>query len=304
MQQSIGAAREIVSARILVVYKKNFEGVHDTALEKMGECLDALQSERGVTTDFKARERVHKSDFTSRDLIITLGGDGTLTSISHNILDDTPVMGVNSDPQAADPQGSVGFFLDSDMLTFREDIRAALDGQATLNRMPRLQAEITTTSGNVMRSDPALNDLLVSNTHQYMPSKYRLQRGGIDVHQQSSGLLFSTFYGQGAWFRHVCNIEQRLFDADEIGSHYLVVARDLHREVREVDPAAYSDWTAEATVITSDMHRGYVVPDGWDEVHFVRGASVRVGIDAPPLNLLTFRTPMVDRLSHLLGRLD
>ena len=38
-------------------------------------------------------------------------------------------------------------------------------------------------------------------------------------------------------------------------------------------------WTDEETTITSDMHRGYVVPDGWDEVHFV----------APPLR--SVRTP-------------
>lgn len=304
MQQSVGEAGSELGARILVVYKKNFEEVHDTALEQMRECLDALSQERGVNTTFLAREKVEKSDFVDRDLIIVLGGDGTLTSISHNILGDTPVMGVNSDPQAENPEGSVGFYLDSDMQTFSADVRAALDAEAILNKMPRLQAEITTTSGNVMRSDPALNDLLLSNTQQYMPSKYRLQRGEIDVRQQSSGLLFSTFHGQGAWFRHVCDIEHMFFESSEINSHYLVVARDLHRNVRELEPSAYFEWTDEATLITSDMHRGYVVPDGWDEVHFVRGASVRVGIDAPVLNLLTFRSPMIDRLSHLLKRLD
>ena len=51
----------------------------------------------------------------------------------------------------------------------------------------------------------------------------------------------------------------------------------------------------------SDMHRGYVVGDGWDETHFTRGATVTVGLDGPTLRLLTFRGTMMDRVSHWLG---
>ena len=56
------------------------------------------------------------------------------------------------------------------------------------------------------------------------------------------------------------------------------------------------DWTDEETTITSDMHRGYVVPDGWDEVHFNRGATITVSADAPKLMLLTFRTTIEEKL--------
>ena len=76
-----------------------------------------------------------------------------------------------------------------------------MEGRGIINVLPRLQAEIVTTSGfDKIVTDPALNDLLVANTHQYQPSKYELQRlsEGIDVIQHSSGCLFSTFLGQGA----------------------------------------------------------------------------------------------------------
>ena len=36
---------------------------------------------------------------------------------------------------------------------------------------------IDTTSGNRFTTDPAMNDLLIANTHQYAPSKYHLRRG-------------------------------------------------------------------------------------------------------------------------------
>ena len=289
-----------MNSDILVVYKKNFEGVHDIALKKMINCLDELKSDLSISSDYKARERVQKQDFEGRKLIIVLGGDGTLTSISHNILDNTPVMGVNSNPRAHNDQGSVGFYMDSDMSTFSKDIRNALSDNCISNSMPRLQAIITTTSGNILKSDPALNDLLVANSQQYMPSKYSIKRGEINEIQHSSGLLFSTFFGQGAWFRHVCDIEGMKFDKNDIDKKYLFVSRDLNRDLRDENPKAYMDWTSEETTIVSNMHRGYVVPDGWNEIQFIRGASIKINLKAPPLNLITFRNSMISKLNHLI----
>ncbi len=296
-----------VSADILVVYKKNFEAVHDRSIESIEQDLRRLVTSSGARVDFNAREKVRRADFIGRDLVVVVGGDGTLTSIAHNIGADTPVMGVNSHPISDDSEGSVGFYMDSDPTSFAADLDSALAGDAIENTLPRLQAEITTTSGNRIRCDPALNDLLIANTHQYQPSKYRLQREAdgrhpaIDIDQRSSGVLFSTFAGQGAWFRHVCAIEGIRFADDEVDSHMLFVARDLPRADRD-DDGNYWAWTSAQTIMTSDMHRGYVVSDGWDETHFTRGSTVTVDLSAPPLRLLTFRGAIIDRLDRWLQR--
>jgi len=273
-------------ADVLLVYKKNFEGVHDESLQSVKDVL-AAQPDK-IRVDIRAREQVRRADFIGRDLVIVLGGDGTLTSISHNIDSNTPVMGVNSHPRSGDPNGSVGFYMDSNIDTFSQDLEAALSGNAIVNRLPRLQATIETTSGNKIRSDPAMNDLLVANTHQYAPSKYNLRRGDIDIKQQSSGLLFSTWLGQGAWFNQIAR-KSNLGNAEESQSHYLVIARDIDPSIED---EKYMTWTSDATVITSDMHRGYVVPDGWDEYQFNRGATVTVDLSGPVLQLLTFRKSM------------
>ena len=273
-------------ADVLLVYKKNFEGVHDESLQSVKDVL-AAQPDK-IRVDIRAREQVRRADFIGRDLVIVLGGDGTLTSISHNIDSNTPVMGVNSHPRSGDPNGSVGFYMDSNIETFTQDLESALSGNAIVNRLPRLQATIETTSGNKIRSDPAMNDLLVANTHQYAPSKYNLRRGGIDIKQQSSGLLFSTWLGQGAWFNQIAR-KSNLGNAEESQSHYLVIARDIDPSIED---ERYMTWTSEPTVITSDMHRGYVVPDGWDEYQFNRGATVTVDLSGPVLQLLTFRKSM------------
>ncbi len=288
---------------VLVVYKKNFEEVHDKALAAVRDALDELVRDRGTAISYKARETVSREDFVSRDLVIILGGDGTLTSIAHSIDSDTPVMGVNSHPQDDDEDGSYGFYMGSDTKHFAEDVRSALDGTGIVNVLPRLQAEIVTTSGKTVLSDPALNDLIIANTHQYQPSIYKLERGAdgghgnIDTVQRSSGCLFSTFLGQGAWFRHVVNIEGATFPMDEVNERYLFASRDLPRAER-ADDGSYWAWTGQPTVMTSDMHRGYIVSDGWDETHFTRGARVTVDLSGPTLQLLTFRRTIHDRVAH------
>ena len=287
-------------SNILVVYKKNFEEVHDRSLEEVRSVMDALVAERGVNVGYTARETVRRADFSEPDLVIVLGGDGTLTSIAHSVDEKTPVMGVNSHPRVGDGDGSYGFYMGSDPSSFAQDVSAALDGDAIINVLPRLQAEIETTSGNIIRCDPALNDLLVANTHQYQPSKYRLQRGAIDCMQYSSGCLFSTFLGQGAWFRHVVDIEDADLPIGDINDHYLFAARDLPRPDR-INDGSYWEWTNERTVMISDMHRGYVVGDGWDETHFTRGATLTVDMGGPILNLLTFRETIQERFEKWIG---
>jgi len=279
-------------ADVLLVYKKNFEGIHDESLQSVKDVLNS-QSDT-IRVDIRAREQVRRADFIGRDLVIVLGGDGTLTSISHNIDSNTPVMGVNSHPRSEDPDGSFGFYMDCDVETFEEDLESALNGNAIVNRLPRLQATIETTSGNKIKTDPAMNDLLIANTHQYAPSKYHMRRGDIDVKQNSSGLLFSTWLGQGAWFNQIAR-EANLGNAEDSDTHYLVIARDIDAQIMD---ERYMSWTSEATVITSDMHRGYVVPDGWDEYQFNRGASITVDLSGPVLQLLTFRKTMKQRFGE------
>ena len=291
---------------ILVVFKKNFESIHDKSLETIKRILHSVQEKKEIRIDIRAREQVRRADFIGRDLVIVLGGDGTLTSISHNIDANTPVMGVNSHPRSNDPEGSYGFYMDCDIDTFEDDIHVALSGNAIINDVPRLQAVIDTTSGNRFTTDPAMNDLLIANTHQYAPSKYHLRRGENKCRQQSSGLLFSTWLGQGAWLNHTVDLEtierlrKRIKEGDW-SDHYLFVARDIPHSQRIGDPWSWIDWTSESTILTSDMHRGYVVPDGWDEVHFNRGATITVNTEAPRLNILTFRKTLAEKLEHIVN---
>ena len=289
---------------LLVVFKKNHEQVHDGALSTVISTLDKAKQTYGFEFRTVPREEVERDDFMGPEAVIVLGGDGTLTSIAHSVDDQTLVMGVNSHPMDSGGSGSFGFFMGSDPTRFPQDLDHLLRGSCIINTIPRLQAEIMSTSGNIIRSDPALNDLLVANTHQYQPSKYRLKREGnsnypeLDVRQSSSGLLFSTFLGQGAWFRHVVDLSMFEFSMSEVNDHYLVVSRDLPSNMR-IEDGSHWAWTDQTTTLTSDMHRGYVVADGWDEIHFTRGARISVNNNGPKLRLVTFSEDIYSRVSAL-----
>jgi hypothetical protein len=289
---------------ILVVFKKNHEQVHDGALSTVISTLNKAKQTYGFDFRTVPREEVERDDFVGPDAVIVLGGDGTLTSIAHSVDDQTLVMGVNSHPMDGGGGGSFGFFMGSDPTRFPQDLDHLLRGSCIINTIPRLQAEIMSTSGNIIRSDPALNDLLVANTHQYQPSKYRLKRESnpnypeLDVRQSSSGLLFSTFLGQGAWFRHVVDLSMFEFSMSEVNDHYLVVSRDLPSNMR-IEDGSHWAWTDQTTTLTSDMHRGYVVADGWDEIHFTRGARISVNNNGPKLKLVTFSEDIYSRVSAL-----
>ncbi|GIQ97592.1 MAG: hypothetical protein CM15mP3_06260 [Candidatus Poseidoniales archaeon] len=65
-------------SNLLVVFKKNFEQVHDESLHKVTQVLHDISENFDVKFDLTAREKVTRADFIGRDLVIVLGGDGSI----------------------------------------------------------------------------------------------------------------------------------------------------------------------------------------------------------------------------------
>jgi NAD+ kinase len=128
------------------------------------------------------------------DLVMTVGGDGTLLGTSHQIGPDVPLLGVNSAPKH-----SVGFFCGAEKGTVLETVRAALDGSLDRSLLSRMRVDLNDTCihGRV------LNEMLFCHASPAATSRYILRvqdaEGRVEEEEQrSSGLWIGPAAGSTA----------------------------------------------------------------------------------------------------------
>src|SRR5205807_2057876 len=97
--------------------------------------LRAALDELGARATYQEgpRSRIHGT----YDLVVTVGGDGTLLSVSHQVGPGVPVLGVNSAPDH-----SVGFFCAAKKGTIHKTLRAALDGTLKKVELTRMRVDV------------------------------------------------------------------------------------------------------------------------------------------------------------------
>ncbi|HXN31228.1 MAG TPA: NAD(+)/NADH kinase, partial [Polyangiaceae bacterium] len=131
------------------------------------------------------------------DLVVTVGGDGTLLAASHGIGPGIPLLGVNSAPNH-----SVGFFCAARKGAVREALAAALDGALRRTELTRMRVE---TGGRVLH-DRVLNEALFCHASPAATSRYILRlidamsegRVLAEEEQKSSGLWIGPAAGSTA----------------------------------------------------------------------------------------------------------
>ncbi len=90
------------------------------------------------------------------DLIVVLGGDGTLLSIARFVGErEAPILGVNL--------GALGFLTQAAMDEARSSVERVLEGDYDVDRRITLEAEVTTSDGAVKQKAirKALNDMVI-----------------------------------------------------------------------------------------------------------------------------------------------
>jgi NAD+ kinase len=125
------------------------------------------------------------------DLVITIGGDGTMLDASHRVR-DTPIVGFNSDPHR-----SVGYFCAANAdrcLQVLQNVVAGTVARKTLHR-------IGLVVDGVEHPYPCMNDLLVTNQNPAMMSRYVISAGLRTETHASSGMWISTPAGSTAGIR-------------------------------------------------------------------------------------------------------
>lgn len=143
------------------------------------------------------------------DMVITVGGDGTLLQASHLMDDSIPVLGVNSDPtqpeevaefsEEFDATRSTGYLCAATASNFEQVLDGILDNRSEPSELSRMAITVN------LKLIPtyALNDILLAHPCPAAVSRFsfRMKKDGEPsslLHSRSSGLRVSTAAGSTA----------------------------------------------------------------------------------------------------------
>lgn len=173
--------------RAIVVYKegrRNADGManHLATLDELYSILKEL----GLSFESCPVGRLCPAD--DADLILTVGGDGTVLNTSHYVTDQ-PILGIKSFGHT-----SVGFFCGATQKTMRKVLQEIVAGRRKPVLLHRLQVSI---NGKVLQ-ELVLNDVLFSHALPASMTRYELTVGRRKEIHRSSGVWVSTAAGSTA----------------------------------------------------------------------------------------------------------
>lgn len=134
------------------------------------------------------RIRTARFDDRELDLVVTVGGDGTLLRASHSV-SRVPVLAINSAPTY-----SVGFFCGANRDSASKAIGKALEGSLKGVSLTRMQVRL---NGRVVTSR-VLNDALFCHQSPAATARYLVEYRGAVEEQKSSGVWIGPAAGSTA----------------------------------------------------------------------------------------------------------
>ena len=160
----------------------NAEQTHNASMETIRRALE----ERRI-------QAIWRHDFSglvpdSFDLVITIGGDGTVLHASHAI-GKAPILSINSSPET-----STGYFAAGDAQDFPLLLDQIIENKLELQKLYRMEVMV---NGEVVNGR-VLNDVLFCNDCPAMTTRYYLSLKNKGEHQISSGIWISTAAGSTA----------------------------------------------------------------------------------------------------------
>ena len=294
--------------KVLVVYKKStYQRYVGSAQERLKELIEhsdvsveGLLHEHEVHQETLRQAKTALRDLGARavlryrpeplpeegawDLIVTLGGDGTLLWASHLADSSTPMLALNSAPDT-----SVGYFCAGGGDNVHDVLAAALGGTLRSSRLSRMRVDV----GDQLISTRVLNDALYCHESPAATSRYILEYAGDHERQMSSGVWVGPAAGSTAAIRSAGG------KVLPTGSQKIqFVVREPYRGVdNKYRLVKGMVAPGEELRITSRMTKGRIFLDGTQKVYSVGiGDRVRVTLSDEPLTLLGL-TRRSDRVS-------
>jgi NAD+ kinase len=154
-----GAVTKEAISRVGVVLKTSSAEAAELGRQLLVE-LERLDVEpvldRASAKVLDAENGFERSELTANaDLIVVLGGDGTLLSVTRGPIDGTPILGIN--------MGTLGFLTEHPAEHLFPMLHSAIEGTATLERRERLEV-IVDTPGQPATAHSVLNDVVINKS--------------------------------------------------------------------------------------------------------------------------------------------
>ena len=126
------------------------------------------------------------------DLVISLGGDGTLLSTARALVDkDTPLLGINL--------GRLGFLADVSVTNFEQHLIDVIAGKYTIEKRFFIAGEIDGPD-RTPASNIALNDIVLHSHESLSMIEYEVYSDGNLIHKQrADGVIVTTPTGSTAY---------------------------------------------------------------------------------------------------------
>lgn len=156
---------------------------HESTIREVEQALDDL----GAEVVFRGGPRARVPPRT--DLVVTVGGDGTLLAASHLIGNDVPLLGINSAPGH-----SVGFFCGATKGNVKQTLSRALRRELPRTELTRMRVEL---NGKPLHNR-VLNEALFCHASPAATSRYILMLAQGEEDQRSSGLWVGPAAGSTA----------------------------------------------------------------------------------------------------------
>ncbi len=220
---------------------------------------------------------LHDTHFLDKDLVITIGGDGTFIRTAHFIRGDTPILGINSEPETSEGKLTT---LSRDEI---ESLKEILKGEHEV--IDRLRARVIR-NGELIK-ELALNEVYVGATNQFHTSRYLIRHKGREEEHRSSGVLVVTGSGSTAWYQSA---------GGKPFSHHHKELRFIVREPfrgRVFQPKIIQGEIEKDETISFESKReegGIVSIDSWPTYDFNRGDKVEVRLSHQPLKVVIKKT--------------
>jgi len=141
---------------------------------------------KGAGLSFSKVRRGGAATFPKVDLIVTVGGDGTLLEAVRRAGPGQRIIGINSDPS-----WSVGRFCACDAPSFSPALSRLVPGKWRGTRLWRLCVRVSPGRKSFL----VANDILICHRNPAAMSRYEIFCQGRAEEQRSSGLWFSTAAG-------------------------------------------------------------------------------------------------------------